>query len=124
MMLMIRLCLLVAQLIDDVLDFEGSSATLGKPSLADLKSGLATAPVLFAADQHEQMVKLMERKFDAPGDVDEALRLVQSSDGLQRSKDLAQLMAEMAIASLEPLPKSQAKDALVSLACKVVVRNH
>ena len=37
------------QLIDDTLDFEGSTATIGKAPLADLKSGLATAPTLFAA---------------------------------------------------------------------------
>lgn len=34
---------------DDVLDFEQSSETLGKPALNDLKQGIATAPVLFAA---------------------------------------------------------------------------
>ena len=37
------------QLVDDALDFEGSTATIGKAPLADLKSGLATAPTLFAA---------------------------------------------------------------------------
>lgn len=37
------------QLVDDMLDFVGSSSTLGKPTAADLKLGMATAPVLFAA---------------------------------------------------------------------------
>lgn len=37
------------QLVDDMLDFVGSSSTLGKPAAADLKLGMATAPVLFAA---------------------------------------------------------------------------
>tara|TARA_B110000090_G_C13261002_1_gene400365 strand:+ start:422 stop:730 length:309 start_codon:yes stop_codon:yes gene_type:complete len=36
------------QLIDDALDFEDSSLLTGKAPLADLKSGLATAPALFA----------------------------------------------------------------------------
>ena len=36
------------QLIDDTLDFTSTSNDLGKPSLNDLKSGIATAPVLFA----------------------------------------------------------------------------
>jgi geranylgeranyl pyrophosphate synthase len=35
--------------VDDILDFEQSSETLGKPALADIKQGLATAPVLIAA---------------------------------------------------------------------------
>lgn len=40
------------QLLDDVLDFVGQEALLGKPgSGSDLKLGLATGPVLFAAQQ-------------------------------------------------------------------------
>ena len=39
------------QLIDDVLDFVSSDATMGKPTAADLKLGLATAPVLFASEK-------------------------------------------------------------------------
>ena len=38
-----------AQFVDDVLDFTGSTLQLGKPALNDLRSGLATAPVLYAA---------------------------------------------------------------------------
>lgn len=37
------------QLIDDILDFTSTDETLGKPTVADLRLGLATAPVLFAA---------------------------------------------------------------------------
>ena len=37
------------QLVDDLLDFVATSAQLGKPAAADLRLGLATAPVLFAA---------------------------------------------------------------------------
>lgn len=37
------------QLVDDLLDFVSTSAQLGKPAAADLRLGLATAPVLYAA---------------------------------------------------------------------------
>jgi Polyprenyl synthetase len=39
------------QLVDDLLDFVATSAQLGKPAAADLRLGLATAPVLFAAQK-------------------------------------------------------------------------
>ena len=39
------------QLVDDLLDFVATSAKLGKPAAADLRLGLATAPVLFAAEK-------------------------------------------------------------------------
>jgi len=136
------------QLIDDALDFEGkakvyyalqffkpnqsiifpssigSTSSLGKAPLADLKSGLATAPTLFAAEQYPKLLSLINRKFETPGDVDEALALVRKSDGLQRCKDLAQVHAEKAIEAIEVLGPSIARDALVALACKVVTRNH
>jgi geranyl diphosphate synthase len=43
-------CYAAAQFVDDVLDFTGSTLQLGKPALNDLRSGLATAPVLYAAE--------------------------------------------------------------------------
>lgn len=42
---------LAFQLVDDLLDFVSSSQTMGKPTAADLKLGLATAPVLFACEK-------------------------------------------------------------------------
>lgn len=39
------------QLVDDILDFVSCDDAMGKPTSADLKLGLATAPVLFAAEK-------------------------------------------------------------------------
>ncbi len=110
------------QLVDDALDFEESAAVTGKVPLADLQSGLATAPTLFAAEEHPKMATLISRKFEIPGDVDEALALVKQSQGLQRCKDLAQVHAEKAIEAIHALGPSPARDALIALACKVVIR--
>ncbi len=52
------------QLVDDALDFEASAANLGKPAMADMKLGIATAPVLFAQRQFPTLRKLAERKFE------------------------------------------------------------
>ena len=43
------------QLVDDLLDFIVSADQLGKPAAADLKLGLATAPVLFAAEMFPEL---------------------------------------------------------------------
>lgn len=112
------------QLVDDALDFEGSTSTLGKAPLADLKSGLATAPTLFAAEEHPKLLTMINRKFEYPGDVDEALHLVMQSQGLRKCKQLAQVHAEKAIEAISILGPSPARDSLVSLACKVVTRTH
>ncbi len=98
--------------------------SLGKAPLADLKSGLATAPVLFAAEEFPKLYTLISRKFESPGDIDEALSWVQRSNGLQRCRDLAQVHAEKAIEAIQVLPSCIARDCLVALACKVVTRTH
>jgi len=58
------------QLVDDMLDYTVSASELGKPAAADLKLGLATAPVLFAWEQFPELGPLMERKFSEKGDVE------------------------------------------------------
>ena len=102
----------------------GTTSTIGKAPLADLKSGLATAPTLFAADEFPQLIPLINRKFESPGDVDEALVLVQQSQWLHKCRELARVHAEKAIEAIKILGPSIARDSLVSLACKVVTRNH
>ncbi len=49
------------QLVDDILDFTGSSTILGKPALNDLASGIATAPVLFAAQEQPVRNRWIDR---------------------------------------------------------------
>ena len=112
------------QLIDDVLDFDGSTSSMGKPALADLNAGLATAPVLFAAEVYlNDLLPMMERKFRDGGDVEKALEFVRRSDGIQRTKDLARVHAEIAIESVMELQSSVYRDSLVTLAHKVIERS-
>lgn len=47
------------QLIDDVLDFEGDEEKMGKNKYADLREGISTAPVLFAAEEFPHLYTLM-----------------------------------------------------------------
>ena len=113
---------LAFQLADDILDFEGNASSLGKPALADLNSGVATAPVLFAAEKFPQLQALIQRKFKEPGDLDLAMEYVSQTDGIERTKLLAHVHAELAIDAVMELEKSAYRDALVHLAYKIVDR--
>jgi len=110
------------QLVDDLLDFTVSADQLGKPAAADLKLGLATAPVLFAAEKFPELNVMIGRRFSQEGDVERAFQLVGDSGGLQETKNLAMRRCEAAVASLEDFVSSPYKLALVDLCDKVINR--
>ena len=112
------------QLVDDVLDFEGSVSSMGKPALADLNAGLATAPVLFASEVFPELEPMMDRKFKEIGDVDSAKQLVFESNGIERTKQLARVHAEISMEAAMELDHSLYRDALINLAYKVVRRTN
>jgi geranylgeranyl pyrophosphate synthase len=52
-----------------MLDFVGTEESLGKPVANDLRLGIATAPVLYAAKQFPELEALILRKFSQEGDI-------------------------------------------------------
>ena len=106
---------LAFQVVDDILDFTGSDAQLGKPAASDLASGTLTAPVLFAMEEQPALAGLIEREFSEEGDLNQALDLVRQSSGIQRSRAMAEEMANEAGDCLAFLPSGSARDALLDL---------
>nr|QHF16630.1 geranylgeranyl pyrophosphate synthase GGPPS2-2 [Haematococcus lacustris] len=102
------------QVVDDILDLTASSSILGKPALNDIKSGLATAPVLFAAEQKPELRPLILRKFKQEGDLSKAVQLIEASDGIQRAKDLARHHCDMAVGMVAAMPEPQSDHAVLS----------
>ena len=100
---------LTLQVVDDVLDFTSSSTTLGKPALSDLQQGIATAPVLFAAEEKPSLNERIKRRFRAPGDVEATNKAVNQTDGIERAKGLASEHAESALEYLQALPKPESQ---------------
>lgn len=104
------------QLVDDLLDFVSSQAELGKPAAADLKLGLATAPVLFACEKFPDLNIMIMRRFSEPGDVEKAYEAVMKSDGLDHTRILARKHADEALRHVSPFSESVEKQALMALA--------
>jgi all-trans-nonaprenyl-diphosphate synthase len=107
---------LAFQIVDDILDFTSTTDALGKPVGSDLKSGHLTAPVLFALEEKPSLETLIEREFAQEGDLEQALDLIQDSQGIQRSRELASHHAKLATEHLMALPPSESHEALVKIA--------
>lgn len=119
---------LAFQIVDDLLDILGSSKQLGKPALNDMRAGLATAPVLLAAEEQPGLIALIRRKFKGESDVQYALEMVQASSGIERAKALAAQHARLAAQQVEALPVTSsphslaARAALINITHRVLVR--
>jgi len=111
------------QLVDDLLDFISTDEALGKPAAADLKLGLATAPVLFALDKHPDLAALIVRRFSSAGDVATALGCVRASDGVEQTKFLAAKFSAEAQRNLEKFVDSNHRRALKTLTDSMLHRS-
>ncbi|XP_075666224.1 solanesyl-diphosphate synthase 1, mitochondrial isoform X2 [Castanea sativa] len=119
---------LAYQLMDDVLDFTGTSASLGKGSLSDIRHGIITAPILFAMEEFPQLHEVVDRGFEDPANVDLALDYLGKSRGIQRARELAKKHANIAAEAIDSLPESNDEDvrksrrALLDLTERVITR--
>lgn len=115
------------QLADDLIDVTSQARETGKTPGTDLREGKATLPVLYArATTDPGSARLREllacdlRHDEAR--LAEALGLLRMHPAVQRAREETFTVAEEAQAALEPLPPSDAKEALRALATEVVTR--
>ncbi|ALF55491.1 prenyltransferase [Nostoc piscinale CENA21] len=113
---------LAFQIVDDILDFTSTTDTLGKPAGSDLKSGNLTAPVLFALEEKPYLEVLIERQFAQSQDLEQALALIQDSQGIQQARELAAHHAKLAAEDIAILPPSESRQALIDITEYVLSR--
>ncbi|KAL3833668.1 hypothetical protein ACJIZ3_008404 [Penstemon smallii] len=119
---------LAFQLIDDVLDFTGTSTSLGKGSLSDIRHGIITAPILFAMEEYPELRSVVDKGFDNSANVERALEYLGKSRGIERTRELATKHANLASAAISSFPDNDDEDvqlsrrALVELTYRVINR--
>ena len=108
------------QLVDDLLDLTSTQDVLGKPVASDLREGKMTLPVFFAVsggkpDDAIKVQKVLDEREFRSVDRAEILRLVERSDGLDRTRKLAEEYARRGIRLLEEFPPSPYRDAIIAI---------
>jgi octaprenyl-diphosphate synthase len=117
------------QLIDDALDYGGSSAKLGKNVGDDFREGKITLPVVLsfrrgAPQEREFWKRALERGETEPGDLENALAIMKKHRALEDTIDRARHYSKMARDALELFPPSPWKHALLDAVEFAVQRAH
>ena len=110
------------QVIDDILDYEGDAAVLGKNLGDDLREGKVTLPIIFALQRTQGrdrtlLVNAIENASD--NNLPEVLSIIQTSGALEDAKHSAWQEANRAVEAAKELPVNTYSSALIALAASL-----
>lgn len=105
------------QIMDDVLDFMGTEAELGKPVGADLLQGTLTLPVLLFAEQNPTQLDLQRVVAGSvePEHLQAVVELVRASSVIDQAIAAMDGYKQTALDALTRLPKHRARESLEAL---------
>jgi geranylgeranyl pyrophosphate synthase len=114
------------QIMDDVLDFTGEQATVGKPVGSDLLNGLVTLPAIYYAESHPNDAEvnlLVNGGWGNTERMEKLVKSIQASSAVRHAMDEAIEHIEKALEAMETFPASTERDALIELARYIVDRS-
>ncbi len=115
------------QLIDDVLDYSGNAADIGKNVGDDLREGKSTLPLIYLIQHGTPTQRELVRACIENGDeqhFDQILAAITTSGALEYTTRQAQQAADRAVAALVHMPENRFKASLLELCRFAVKRNH
>jgi len=109
------------QLADDVLDYGGTAAVLGKNTGDDFREGKVTMPVILAHGEGSETDRSFWIRTVGKGRIEEddlgtAMRLMRETRALERTLEAARAQTARANAALEAFPDSPMRRALTDIA--------
>lgn len=113
------------QVIDDVLDYDGSAAEMGKNLGDDLREGKATLPLILAMQRGSSAQSQIVREAIETGSMErlaEIIAIVRDTGALQATRNAAAAEAQRAIDAAMQLPENAHREAMVLLASQSLNR--
>lgn len=114
------------QIIDDILDFTGEQATVGKPVANDLRQGIITLPVLYYLEQHPadgEVQNIIERKRVDEDRIQSLVGAIRACGAIDRATGDARQYVKRGIDALVDMPQCVERTALEELALFIVKRS-
>jgi octaprenyl-diphosphate synthase len=115
------------QVIDDVLDYAGASAEMGKNLGDDLREGKVTLPLIAAMRRGTPEQRALIRHAIETGgleDLDRILQVVRETGALEVAHEAAAAEARRAMSAAQQLPANEHAQALVQLAASLLQRRN
>ena len=115
------------QVIDDVLDYDGSTTEMGKNLGDDLREGKATLPLILAMQLGTPAQSQTVREAIETGSVDrlsEIVAIVRDTGALEATRNAAANEAQRAVDAAMQLPANDHRHAMVALASQLLNRRH
>ena len=114
------------QIVDDILDFTGDEAVMGKPVGSDLLAGTLTLPSLLLVERsaaNNPVRRLFVSRRDRPRRLAEALEAIRAAGVLQDAEAVARDFMGRGLDAIAPLPDGEAKGALFDLSEYLITRS-
>ena len=115
------------QVIDDVLDYDGDAAEMGKNLGDDLREGKSTLPLIAAIERAAPAQRNLRRGAIEQGSVDALdaiVDIVRDTGALEVARRAAAAEAQRAIDCLALLPRNAYSEGLLQLASSLLDRRH
>ena len=111
------------QIVDDVLDFIGEEAEVGKPVGSDLSEGIVTLPSILYAESHpgDNLMKRVIENKDTES-VALAVEEIRNSTAIDECLAIASDFSSRACRAMEKLPDNSFRQALLDLAAYIIQR--
>lgn len=101
------------QIIDDILDYTSSDATLGKEAGHDLRDGVYTLPLIYALEKKPaELVALLDKKELSEEEIRRIIALTKEYGGIDQARALAKKYTDKAYSFMKRLPDNEYKKIL------------
>jgi geranylgeranyl pyrophosphate synthase len=116
---------LAFQIVDDILDFTGEQASVGKPVGSDLRNGLITLPTICYHEAHadDDEIECALRGECDPSSYDRLVSRIRESDAIDCALGEAGALIDQAKRALSGFPSTHYRTALTNLADYTLERN-